>query len=183
MPFINGYYEAPRLPVECQSGSISSIVEYLYKQDPSSCTSAFLQKYGKELVRPEYKHQFITIALPTENYALSKLKKIINNINYTYLDNAYLTVEMFSGELKKKNLHIHILKKGIYNKTKLIRDMSRKFKVCDNFVNIKKGTKESDYLNRLAYLNGEKVDELKKENCDLDRIWRDNNGFQQIYTL
>jgi len=181
MPFINGYYEPPRIPLECQG--ISSIVEYLYKQDPGLCTSAFLQKYGKELVRPDFKHQFITVALPTENYALDKLKKIISNINYEYLEGAFLTVEMFSGELKKENLHIHILKKGIYNKTKLIRDLSRKFKVAVNFINIKKGTKESDYNNRLNYLNGVKQSELKKENSEKDKLWRTAMGFAQIYCL
>ena len=138
---------------------------------------------GIDYLSKSYPHQFITIALPTEIYALEKLKKIIDNLSYPYLDQALLTVEMFSGELKKKNLHIHILKKGIYNKTKLIRDMSRKFKVLSNFVNVKKGTKESDYRNRLSYLNGEKVDELKKENCELDRLWREDNGFAQIYCL
>lgn len=182
MPFINGFYEAPRLPKECQSGTLSSIVEYIYNKDPSSCSSAWIKKYGKELAIPTFKHQFITIALPTEKTDLSKLKKVISKINYEYLENAYLTVEFYSG-LKKENLHIHILKQGIYNKTKLIRDLSRKFKVSDNFVNVKKGTNKKDYENRLAYLKGEKKDELKKENCELDREWREKNGFQQIYYL
>lgn len=132
---------------------------------------------------PDHKHQFITIALPTENYELSQLKNVIQNLNYSYLQNAKLVVENFSGELKKENLHVHILKSGIYSKTKIIRDLSKKFNISPNFVNVKKGTKESDYLNRLHYINGEKQSELKKENCELDRVWREKNGLQQIYTL
>lgn len=132
---------------------------------------------------PDHKHQFITIALPTENYALDQLKSVIDNLEYSYLENAYLIVENFSGITKKENLHVHILKQGIYSKTKLIRDMSRKFKVLPNFINVKKGTKEKDYLNRLQYINGEKQSELKKENHELDRKWREENGFQQIYSL
>ena len=124
----------------------------------------------------------VTIALPTEKTDLNKLKKVISKLNYEYLENSYLTVEFYSG-LKKENLHIHILKQGIYNKTKLIRDLSRKFKVSDNFVNVKKGTTETDYYNRLNYLEGNKHDELKKENCELDREWREKNGFEQIYYL
>lgn len=132
---------------------------------------------------PDRKHQFITIALPTENYALSELKKVISELSYSYLQNALLSVENFSGELKKENLHVHILKTGIYSKTKIIRDLSKKFKVAPNFINIKKGTKETDYMNRYHYLHGEKLSELKKENCELDRIWREKNGFRHIYNL
>jgi len=132
---------------------------------------------------PDHKHQFITIALPTENYELKELKKVIQNLSYSYLKNAKLVVEYFSGELKKRNLHVHILKQGIYSKTKIIRDLSTKFKVAPNFINVKKGTKESDYMNRLNYLEGEKHSELKKTNCELDRIWREKNGFCHIYNL
>lgn len=169
------------------AGVIASIIE----DDPEGYPLD--SPYTQELIRRfhiEYrfaiedkKHQFITVALPTETTDLDQLKKRIQSLDYKYLDGAYLTVEYFSGELKKRNLHIHILKTGIYNKSKLIRDMSRKFKVAVNFVNVKKSTKESDYQNRLNYINGEKISELKKENCDKDREWRDQNGFQHIYNL
>lgn len=168
----------------------ANFVEYVIRNEYGSNSAnypdhviRYALECGIDYLSKTYPHQFITVALPTENYELNKLKSIINNLTYPYLEGALLTVEMFSGELKKKNLHIHILKKGIYNKTKLIRDLSRKFKVASNFVNVKKSTKESDYRNRLAYLNGEKVDELKKRNCELDAVWRHENQFQQIYTL
>lgn len=131
---------------------------------------------------PDHKHQFITIALP-QSYPLEEMKKVLPRLTNCYLQNAYLSIENFSGELKKENLHIHILKQGIYSKRKIIRDLSKKFKIPLNFINVKKGTKESDYQNRLHYINGEKQSELKKENCELDRKWREENGLAQIYIL
>ena len=181
MPFDgpNGFFRAPKLPTRLKGSTLEAIAEYMYETDPESCSKAFLRlPMCRALVRPQKKHQFITVALPTEKINLVKLKKTISKLNYEYLENGYLTVEFYSGK-QKENLHLHILKDGIYNKTKLIRDMSRKFKVSDNFVNVKKGTTESDYYNRLSYLRGEKVDEQKKENSELDRIWREKNDIQQ----
>jgi len=167
---------------------VNHVITTEYGSDPTTYPPHVIQyalECGLDYLSKKFPHQFITVALPTENYALpyTELKNIITNLNYKYLDGAFLTVEMFSGELKKENLHIHILKKGIYNKTKLIRDLSRKFKVAVNFVNIKKGTKESDYINRRNYLNGEKQSELKKENSEKDKLWRTAMGFAQIYCL
>lgn len=173
------------MPPPGMGSTPESILAYLYAKDPLPIMNnpRLIRTFGKELPLPTKPHQFITVALPTEKTELQKLKKTIDNIRYKYMDNAFLTVEMFSGQLKKENLHIHILKNGIYNKTKLIRDMSRKFNVAVNFVNVKKSTKLTDYENRLAYLKGEKSDELKKENCELDKKWREDNGFRQIYNL
>jgi len=187
MPFTNGFYECPRLPkVNGRPvSSLSSIVEYIYRQDPALCSAAWIDKYGKELEIPSCKHQFITVSLPTEKTDLKQLKKKISSLNYKYLDNAMMCVENHSGELqlKKKNLHIHILKRGMYTKNKIIRDMMSKFKLARNFINVKKGSTQSDYDNRVRYIHGDKSTELKKENCELDRKWRDKNGFQHIYIL
>jgi hypothetical protein len=142
----------------------------------------WMKLYGKLIPLKKYKHQFITIALPQE-YDIKKLLKTISSLSYPYLKDSWLSVENFSGELHKENLHIHILKKEIYSKTKIIRDLSRKFKIAPNFINIKKGDSESDYLNRLHYINGEKQDELKQENAELDKQWRINNDIKQIYNL
>lgn len=137
---------------------------------------------GITLTSTPHKHQFITVALPTESTDLENLKRIIEDLEYAYLEDAHLTVEYYSGD-KNKNLHIHILKHDIYSKTKIIRDMGRKFKVEPNFVNVKRGTKEKDYQNRLSYLKGDKLSDQKKANSIADIIWRDQNGFQQIYNL
>jgi len=142
----------------------------------------WMKAYGHLIPQELYKHQFITIALPQE-YDIKKLLKIISSLSYPYLSDSWLSVENFSGELHKENLHIHILKKEIYSKTKIIRDLSRKFKIAPNFINIKKGDSKSDYLNRLHYINGEKQDELKQQNSELDKQWRINNDIEQIYNL
>jgi len=186
MPFNNGFYEAPTLPKldGRPVSSLSSIVEYWYRQDPSACSEAWINKYGKELEIPSVKHQFITVSLPTEKTDLEELKKKISSLSYKYLENALLSVEYFSGKKgTNKNLHIHILKKGMYTKNKIIRDMMSKFKLAHNFINVKKGSTQTDYDNRYNYIHGDKSTELKKKNCELDREWREKNGFQQIYYL
>lgn len=162
---------------------IQELAAAMQKSDPIEHNSRYMNTLGQMIPQKTFKHQFITIALPTEKTDLRKLVRTICNIQYDYLKDSILSVENFSGELKKENLHIHILKHGIYSKTKIIRDMARKFKVAPNFINIKKGTTEQDYLNRLHYINGEKLDELKKENCLLDQEWRRQNDIEQIYYL
>jgi len=155
----------------------------LEEQEVLVANHRYMNTLGQMIPVPQFKHQFITIALPTEKTELQRLIRTILNLNYDYLTDALLSVEMFSGELKKENLHIHILKQGIYSKTKIIRDLSRRFKVAPNFINVKKGTTQKDYLNRLHYINGEKDDQLKKENVILDREWRIQNNIEQLYYL
>lgn len=129
---------------------------------------------------PEHKHQFITIALPN-TLGIIELKKKIYQLTYKYLEGAMLTVENFSAS--GENLHVHILKEGVYSKTRIIRDLARKFKIDENFVDVRLGKRVSDYQNRLAYIKGEKSDELKKENCQKDQEWRTQNGLEHIYIL
>lgn len=140
----------------------------------------FAKECGLDLLKKDYPHQFITIALEN-TYNLGKLVNIIKGLEYQYTKEALVSIENYSSV--GENLHVHILKKGIYSKTKIIRDMSRKFKVAPNFINVKKGTRESDYRNRLAYIKGDKADELKKENSDKDKEWRIENNIQQLYIL
>jgi len=129
---------------------------------------------------PEHKHQFITIALPN-NLGILELKKKIYRLTHKYLEGALLCCEFNSAS--GENLHVHILKEGVYSKTRLIRDLARKFKIDENFVDVRLGKRESDYQNRLAYIKGEKSDELKQEKVYLDQLWRQQNGLQDIYTL
>lgn len=129
---------------------------------------------------PEKKHQFITIALP-KDLGIMQLKKYIYSLDYKYLQGVLLCCEFFSevGE----NLHVHILKHGVYSKTRIIRDLSRKFKIEENFVDVRLGKRESDYENRYAYITGDKESESKQANVYLDREWRKQNGLQDLYTL
>lgn len=127
------------------------------------------------------RHQFITVALPND-YSLTKLvEQITNKLKYDYLIGAFVRVENFSDT--GENLHLHILKDGIYSKTKIIRDLSRKFKVEKNFINVKTSNKEIDYENRKNYIFGNKKDTGKQDNVEKDILWRQNNDINEIYNL
>jgi len=142
----------------------------------------FMRRIGHNIPSKALKHQFITIALP-QTTNLPQLVSTIHSLSYSYLSDAMLTIENFSGELHTENLHIHILKKEVYSKTKMIRDLSKKFRVSNNFINIKLGKTEKDYMNRLHYINGEKQSEVKTSNSVLDKQWRTDNDLEQIYYL
>jgi len=127
-------------------------------------------------------HQLITVALPN-NYDLNALKNILESgLQYQYLDTALARVERFSDG-GKHNLHVHILKKGNYQKSKIIRDLSRKFKVKPNFIDVRSSKSSVKYHNSLNYIHGEKIDEAKLADVELDMIWRQENGFAEIYSL
>lgn len=127
------------------------------------------------------RHQFITVALPN-SYSLPVLvNQIENKLKYDYLVGAFVRIENFSDT--GENLHLHILKDGIYSKTKIIRDLSRKFKVEKNFINVKSSNKEIDYENRKNYIFGNKKDDEKQLNVEKDIQWRINNDINEIYNL
>lgn len=136
-----------------------------------------LEPYFPDL---DHRHQFITVALPNE-YPLSTLKNILSNLEYSYLKNALARVENFSKS--GENLHIHILKKGNYSKGKIVRDMSRTFKVAPNFIDVVSSKSPTKYFNTLSYINGEKVDDEKMDNVELDKQWRLDNEIPEIYYL
>lgn len=161
-----------------------SLIQYIYDNNPDlQSNKKWLKTFGKELVRPIKKHQFIRIGLEN-TYDLGKLKKIITSkLKYKYLDKAYLIVESFSGKDNKKNLHVHILKEDIYSKTKIIRDLANKFQIAPNFVEVQKGEEVQVYEARLAYMKGEKKDQNKVDNVVLDREWRKQNDIKDIYVL
>ncbi len=146
------------------------------------CNFARLCKIFKcENLLAQKKHQFITVALPND-FDLLQLKTLITKkLNYGYLKGGYARIEYFSA--KGENLHVHVLKLGIYSKTKLIRDFAKKFGVAENFVNIKKGNEETDYQNRVNYIHGIKDSEEKMANVAQDQEWRLNNGIDEIYNL
>ena len=127
-------------------------------------------------------HQLITVALPND-YDLNVLKnKLENGLQYQYLDTAIARVERHSDG-GKPNLHLHILKKGNYQKSKIIRDLSRHFKIAPNFVDVRSSKSRAKYNNSLNYVHGVKKDEAKLDDVQLDIQWRLDNGFAEIYNL
>ena len=123
-------------------------------------------------------HQFITVALPNDY----DIKKILNYISKPHKwCNGWISIEKYSktGE----NLHMHILKEENYSKTKIIRDLSRRFKIASNFIDVRKGTEPTDWNNRLSYIQGTKVSEEKMEYVAKDKEWRKNANIRDYYNL
>jgi len=127
------------------------------------------------------RHQFVTVALPQNTDLPQLVDTIKNKLRYDWLIGSYIRIENFSDT--GENLHLHILKDGQYTKSKIIRDLSRKFKITPNFINVKSSNKEVDYENRKNYIFGNKKDADKLENVEKDKIWRKNNDINEIYNL
>ena len=127
----------------------------------------------------EEKHQLITLALPNE-FEISKILKYISKPHSYLQDNAVLAIERYSDS--GENLHIHILKKGNYSKSKIIRDLSKKFKIQTNFVDVRYGVAKDLYQKRLQYIKGEKT-EKKELNVEKDKQWRKENELKDYYNL
>lgn len=127
----------------------------------------------------EQKHQLITLALPNE-FEISKILKYISKPHSYLQDNAVLAIERYSES--GENLHVHILKKGNYSKSKIIRDMSKKFKIQSNFVDVRYGTECDIYQTRLQYIKGEKTSK-KELNVEKDKQWRKEKKLKDYYNL
>jgi len=145
---------------------------------PKGANAAALRSWGGGYLLEDKPHQLITVALPND-YDIEKIKKYINH-PHTWC-RGILSIERYSkvGE----NLHLHILKEGIYNKTKIVRDLSRKFKIATNFIDVRRGNEQTDYDNRLSYIKGDKVDEAKMESVQKDKEWRIANNLENYYLL
>lgn len=127
----------------------------------------------------ETDHQFVTIGLKND-YPIDKIKKYINK-PHKWLNGAVLSVERFrkNGE----HLHIHILTTQPYNKTKIIRDLSRRFKVTANYIDVRRSKSTADYNNRANYIRGCKSSTEKSELVEKDVEWRKTNNLENYYML
>lgn len=160
---------------------LQHIVRKQYEKNPDAPKNIRWLKDLKlyELIN-ETPHQFITVALPN-SYDLGKLHKQLTTKMHKWLKGSTCVVEYHSAT--GDNLHLHILRRGNYSKTKIIRDLSRKFKVESNFVDVQRSNKDNDYQNRLKYINGDKVSEEKQVYCINDSIWREMNDLDEYYNL
>lgn len=163
---------------------IQSVIRQQLKADPTIVEGAgwtrmcrSFELYDLIQDRP---HQFITIALPID-YDIKRLKKQLSKTWCKWSSGAKCVVERYSKS--GDNLHLHVLKEKIYSKTKIIRDVSRKFKIEKNFVDVRSSTKIQDYNNRSKYIEGTKSDEEKCMNVDKDKEWRHQNDIEEIYYL
>ena len=138
-----------------------------------------LQTYGLyDEFFVEKPHQFITVALPND-YSLKRILRYVEQPHRWCT--GWLTIEKYSKS--GENLHVHILKEGNYSKTKIIRDLSRRFKVATNFIDVRRSRDQSDYNNRLSYIKGDKMDTEKMENVEKDKQWRIDSSLRDFYNL
>lgn len=128
---------------------------------------------------PQNTHTFITIALPEYDY--QNIEKLLKS-KIKYLKEGIFTHEFFSGEDSHANPHIHVLIRKVIEKSRIIRDLSRMFKVKGNFIDIRYGD-DQDYDNRTNYLNGTKIDETKQHNCTLDNEHREKLKIKSLYKI
>lgn len=125
-------------------------------------------KLGIECAKPPEKpHWFITIALPNDRDPVEMVNLTKSLSRYAYMTNYMFSIEFYSKS--GENMHIHILVWGTkVNKTKCIRDFSRKYDLSANFIDVKYSKRESDYSNRENYIKGIKEDS-KMDSVQKDR--------------
>ena len=138
------------------------------------CEQATIEKYY-----PTKKHSFITIRLDNE-VPLEKIQEKIQNINLKWMTIAYARLELFSTNMTR-NHHVHILS-SFAVKTRIIRDLSRYFKVPKQNIDVKHGEKCELYDTRYNYIQGDKK-ELKSEAISADQKELDEKNIQQIYAI
>ena len=81
------------------------------------------------------------------------------------------------------HVHCHMLIKGETTQpSKLIRDMSRIFKINKNYVDCKNSTNEDLYQTRLNYIKGIKKTS-KTEAVEKDKVWRSKQCLEEYYQI
>lgn len=110
-------------------------------------------------------HCLITVSLPP-SLTPNDCKKLHNHIfpkrfNYKYMEKWGYCFE-FTGEDMSWHPHIHFLRKGKAPKGgwhRIVRDLSRLFKIKENFVDKSPSTNKKTYDIRLKYLKGVKSED------------------------
>lgn len=146
--------------------------------EPQGALRRLFRDFGCGDLLKDKPHQFITVALPNT----TSLKRILRYIEQPHKwCKGWLSIEKYSKS--GENLHLHILKEGYYSKTKIIRDLSRRFKVERNFIDVRRGTEPKDWNNRLSYIKGTKMDTDKMEHVTKDKEWRQKNNLRDFYNI
>lgn len=144
-------------------------------------------------------HTMITIALPKlsndrdekREVVLETVQKCREVHNYRYMSDKTIlfSLEFYSLEKKlkvlKDNFHVHMLVKGKYAKfdrKRIIRDLSKKFKVEANFVDVKYHSSPELFSTRQNYIKGTKQ-ESKDLAIEKDEEERKVLGIDNFYFL
>jgi len=145
---------------------------------PTGALRRLFRDFGCGDLLNDKPHQFITVALPND-YPLKKILKYLEKPHKWLV--GWITIEKYSKS--GENLHLHILKEGNYSKTKLIRDLARRFKVESNFIDVRRGTEPTDWNHRLSYIKGDKMATEKMEHVQKDKEWRIENKLKDYYHI
>jgi len=122
----------------------------------------------------------ITLALPNDT-ELAPLIRKLKGLDYKYLSKYVFSLEYFSktGE----NLHVHMFLPYSVAKAKCIRDFSRKFRIKENFIDIRKRDTEDGAVFAESYVRGIKKDAEKAEFVQQDEEWRKANEIEKFYEI
>lgn len=144
-------------------------------------------------------HTFITLALPQlpddpdEKYerVMEYLHLAKKMVAYKYFSgmSCLFSFEFYSMEKKlkllKENFHIHMLFKGKYKKfdrLRIIRDFSKKFKIEANFVDVKYHQSPELYHTRVEYVKGTKQSS-KTDATEKDKEMRKELRLADFYNV
>lgn len=126
------------------------------------------------------KHMFITISLPKKMYDYKALPELISNFQNDYMEGSYFCIE-FAGKEMQFHPHIHMIIPRLVDRTRLIRDLSTKFNIGKNFVDI--GIRDhSLYSTRLDYIKGNKC-QNKMEQVEEDKCQRKIYDLSNFYSF
>lgn len=150
------------------------------------------RKLGIKYQVEKLPHTLITIQFDEiklddrEKEEIGDLHSLLSNYKWFKNNIYHLSYEYFSKEYPDGgNLHMHILVKQEatqLNKTKIIRDISSKYKDILKVVDYKHSTSKEHYNNRYAYVTGAKQDAGKLVFHERDCVWRVKNKIDPYYT-
>lgn len=187
-------YKAQRMPPVAQAWFRNEILEALKEYDETGRTDYtetgglpsrfFLWAMGIEdciidKYYPDMRHSFITVRFDNE-MPLDEIEDKLKKLKFAWLAVGHARLEIFSSDAKTMNKHAHILSTQA-NKTRIVRDLSRYFKVPKPNVDVKQGHDADLYNKRYDYILGIKK-ELKSEAIDADTKYLDEHNVQQSYS-
>lgn len=128
---------------------------------------------------PSQKHVFITCRLDNET-PLAKVSEKLENMTFKWMTVAAARLELFSTNMTR-NHHVHILS-TFAAKTRIIRDLSRYFRIPKENVDVKVSDKCELYDKRNDYILGNKK-EIKSEAIEADAKVLAELNIPQIYQI
>lgn len=129
---------------------------------------------------PSSPHNFITVRF-NNTTPLGEIETKLDNMKFQWLTVGAARLELYSTNMTR-NHHVHILSTPAAPKTRIIRDLSRLFKVPKENVDVKSSDKCELYDKRSNYILGEKH-ELKSEAIEADTKELENQNIKQIYEI